>query len=101
MMSKARFGQIADALRDIFDDAQRVEQAMARISTIMRFDPQASSYTPAQAAATKRYIERQAAETGQSKYVVRGEQRRRQAGAEAVRKLKAMEATAADAGTTS
>lgn len=45
-MSKKRYQEIADKLANIIGDQDKLEEAMASIREIMKFDPDKSSYTP-------------------------------------------------------
>lgn len=71
-MSKKRYQEIADKLADIIGDDGKLEQALASIREVMKFDPEKIiQYTPETGRRIKEYRERQK-EKGVSTYVSSG-----------------------------
>ncbi len=76
VLSKLRFSQISAAITDLVRDPEAAAALENRIKTIMKFDPAVSTNTPAQAQRVRAWREKQREQTGQSLYVITGQQRR-------------------------
>jgi len=71
-MSKKRYQEIADMLGNIIGDETKLQQALANIRDIMKFDPEkVIQYTPETGRRIKEYRERQK-EKGVSTYITSG-----------------------------
>jgi hypothetical protein len=76
VMSKLRFNQIRQALADAYGNTDTTRAVVGRIQEIMKFCPDTSTYTPAQAQRIKAWRRKKQEETGLSLYVITGKQRR-------------------------
>lgn len=75
MLSKKRYAALAQALVDEFADEGTVERALCTVRRVMGFDPEASAYTPKQAAANRAWRAKKLEEgrqEGKSSYEVLG-----------------------------
>lgn len=70
-LSKKRYEEFGKGLLEILDDQEKVESALKLLRDIMKFDPEACTYTPEQAKKIKAYREKKK-EEGISVYVSSG-----------------------------
>ena len=75
IMSKKRYQEIADSLYMVFNDADKVEEALKHIRLIMNFDPKVKRYTPEMGLKAKEHRSK-LIEQGISTYVALGNKRR-------------------------
>lgn len=71
-MSKKRYNDIFATLQHIVGDEAKVQQAMAEIRAIMKFDPECSRYTPELAKKEKERRHKLRDEHGISTYITSG-----------------------------
>lgn len=77
-LSKSRYKQISDMLADIYGNDEKLQQALTTICQIMKFDPEASRYTPELAQKEKERRHRLRDEHGISTYVSSGLKKHRE-----------------------
>lgn len=70
MLSKKRYQQISDMLSQVFQDEQKVNEALTKIQEIMQFDPEMSTYTPEIGKRKQASLKKRCEETGKTTYEI-------------------------------
>lgn len=78
-LSKKRFHDIETELNGVFEDKESVMLVMDIIKRVMKFDPEASRYTPEVGKKTKEYRHKLRDEKGISTYISNGGKKRYEA----------------------
>lgn len=75
-MSKKRYYEIENELKNKFDNDEAVSQVMEVLKRVMNFDPEACRYTPELGQKTKEYRHKLRDEKGISTYITSGTKKR-------------------------